>query len=431
MKKKINKIINNQFVNASFYSAISSVIKILTSLLIGKLIAQMSGAEGMVLYGQLLSFVVILNVFSGGAILQGITKYVAEYNNQDKNKIPVLLSTALKVSLYLSLFFGALMILFSKLISKLILYTEEYYLVFVVFGITISFFTINNFLLAILNGYKEYKKFNIINIILNISSLIITVVLSYFLDVLGTLLSVVVNQSIILSISIYFLRNENWLRKENFNLSINKTQLKLLLGFGIVAILSTALTPISSIIIRNNIISSVSLFDAGLYEFVFRISGAVIMFFTLTISTYYLPRISEINNKKELLLEVKKTYIIVIPVIFVLLLIVYFLRDFITIILASREFLVASNLFIYVLIGVFFKVITQIVGFVFLSKAKIKEVIIIEVLFNICFTIMSIFLVNRIGLVGAVMAFLICNILYFIGVLSLFLNTFVFKKSII
>lgn len=431
MKKKINKIINNPFVNASFYSAISSVIKILTSLLIGKIIAQMSGAEGMVLYGQLLSFVVILNVFSGGAILQGITKYVAEYNNQDKNKIPVLLSTALKISLYLSLFFGALMILFSKLISKLILYTEEYYLVFVVFGITISFFTINNFLLAILNGYKEYKKFNIINIILNISSLIITVVLSYFLDVLGTLLSVVVNQSIILSISIYFLRNENWLRKENFNLSINKTQLKLLLGFGIVAILSTALTPISSIIIRNNIISSVSLFDAGLYEFVFRISGAVIMFFTLTISTYYLPRISEINNKKELLLEVKKTYIIVIPVIFVLLLIVYFLRDFITIILASREFLVASNLFIYVLIGVFFKVITQIVGFVFLSKAKIKEVIIIEVLFNICFTIMSIFLVNRIGLVGAVMAFLICNILYFIGVLSLFLNTFVFKKSII
>ena len=431
MKKKINKIINNPFVNASFYSAISSVIKILTSLLIGKIIAQMSGAEGMVLYGQLLSFVVILNVFSGGAILQGITKYVAEYNNQDKNKIPVLLSTALKISLYLSLFFGALMILFSKLISKLILYTEEYYLVFVVFGITISFFTINNFLLAILNGYKEYKKFNVINIILNISSLIITVVLSYFLDVLGTLLSVVVNQSIILSISIYFLRNENWLRKENFNLSINKTQLKLLLGFGIVAILSTALTPISSIIIRNNIISSVSLFDAGLYEFVFRISGAVIMFFTLTISTYYLPRISEINNKKELLLEVKKTYIIVIPVIFVLLLIVYFLRDFITIILASREFLVASNLFIYVLIGVFFKVITQIVGFVFLSKAKIKEVIIIEVLFNICFTIMSIFLVNRIGLVGAVMAFLICNILYFIGVLSLFLNTFVFKKSII
>ena len=431
MKKKINKIINNPFVNASFYSAISSVIKILTSLLIGKIIAQMSGAEGMVLYGQLLSFVVILNVFSGGAILQGITKYVAEYNNQDKNKIPVLLSTALKVSLYLSLFFGALMILFSKLISKLILYTEEYYLVFVVFGITISFFTINNFLLAILNGYKEYKKFNVINIILNISSLIITVVLSFFLDVLGTLLSVVVNQSIILIISLYFLRNENWLRKENFNLSINKTQLKLLLGFAIVAILSTALTPISSIIIRNNIISSVSLFDAGLYEFVFRISGAVIMFFTLTISTYYLPRISEINNKKELLLEVKKTYIIVIPVIFVLLLIVYFLRDFITIILASREFLVASNLFIYVLIGVFFKVITQIVGFVFLSKAKIKEVIIIEVLFNICFTIMSIFLVNRIGFVGAVMAFLICNILYFIGVLSLFLNTFVFKKSII
>lgn len=431
MKKKINKIINNQFVNASFFSAISSVIKILTSLLIGKIIAQLSGAEGMVLYGQLLSFVVILNVFSGGAMLQGITKYVAEYNIKDRNKIPVLLSTSLKVSLYLSVFLGLFMIIFSKSISKLILFTDTYYLVFVVFGITISFFTVNNFLLAILNGHKEYKKFNIINIILNVSSLIITVILSYFLDVLGTLLSVVVNQSLILIISLYFLRNENWLIKENFNLAISKSQLKLLSGFALVAVLSTAITPVSSIIIRNNIISSVSLFDAGLYEFVFRISGAVILFFTLTISTYYLPRISEIDNQKELLSEVKKTYLIVIPVVFFLLLSVYFLRDFITILLASREFLVASNLFIYVLIGVFFKVSTQIVGFVFLSKAKIKEVILIEILFNICFTILSVVLVNNIGLVGAVIAFLISNILYFIGVLFLFLNTFVFKKSML
>ncbi len=429
MKKIIKKLNNNQFVNASFYSAISSVIKILTSLLIGKIIAQLSGAEGMVLYGQLLSFVVLLNVFSGGAMLQGITKYVAEYNNKDKNKIPVLLSTSLKVSLYLSFFFGFIMILFSKSISKLILYTDSYYLVFVVFGFTISFFTVNNFLLAILNGHKEYKKFNVINIILNISSLIITVILSYFLDVLGTLLSVVVNQSIILIISLYFLRNEYWFVKENFNLKVDKSQLKLLSGFALVAVLSTAITPLSSIIIRNNIISSVSLFDAGLYEFVFRISGAVILFFTLTISTYYLPRISEIDNQKELLSEVKKTYFIVIPVVFFLLLTVYFLRDFITILLASREFLIASNLFIYVLIGVFFKVSTQIIGFVFLSKAKIKEVILIEVLFNICFTILSVVLVNKIGLVGAVIAFLISNILYFIGVLFLFLNTFVFKKS--
>lgn len=172
------------------------------------------------------------------------------------------------------------------------------------------------------------------------------------------------------------------------------------------------------------------LFDAGLYEFVFRISGAVILFFILTISTYYLPRISKIDNQKELLSEVKKTYLIVIQVVFFMLLSVYFfLRDFITILLASREFLVASNLFIYVLIVVFFKVSTQIVGFVFFSKAKIKEVIIIEVLFNICFTILSVVLVNNIGLVDAVMTFLISNILYFIGVLFLVLNTFVFKKS--
>lgn len=430
MKTLIKKFTNNQFINASFYSAISSVIKIVTSLLIGKLIANLSGAEGMVLYGQLLSFVVIMNVFSGGAINQGITKYVAQYNSQEKNLTPALLSTSLKITVFLSLLLGLLMIVFSKFISKQILYDEKYFLIFVFYGITIIFFSLNNFLLSILNGYKEFKKFNVLNIILNIFSLLITIALSFTLNIFGTLLSVVISQSVIFIISLFYLRKEHWFKRSNFNLPINKVQLKLLSGFALIAILSTAITPISSIIIRNNIIDQLSLFDAGLYEFAFRVSTVIIIFFSLTISTYYLPRISEISVKKELYLEIKNTYLIVIPVAAILLLIIYFSRDLIILILASSDFKLASPLFIWILIGVFFKISTQIVGFVFLSKAKIKSVIIIEILYNIILTGLSIVFVQKYGLVGAVVAFCISNILYFIVVQALFYFNFVKSKTV-
>jgi PST family polysaccharide transporter len=429
IKNHAQKISSNQFVSASFYSGISSVIKILTSLVIGKIIALLAGAEGMVLYGQLLSFVVIATVFSGGAISQGIVKYIAEYNAVDKEKIPALLSTAFKVTLYLSLFIGGMMIFFSNYISQKIFYSSKYYLVFIVFGITIAFYSLNSFLLTIINGFKKFKKFNLINIFLNIISLILTIILTFFFNVYGALLSVVLNQSLIFFVTIYILRKEVWLTKQNFSLPIDKVQLKLLLGFALIAIMSSALTPICTIIIRSNIIKQVSLFDAGLYEFAFRITGAAVLFFTMTISTYYLPRISEITQKQELFSEIKKTYIIVLPVVVVLLLTIFFLRKYIILVLASNEFLGAESLFLFFLVGVFFKTATQIIGFVFLSKARIKTVIFVEVVFNLMFTYLSILLIKSNGLIGSVWAFCISNIFYFFLVLILFYFSFVFNNK--
>lgn len=429
IKNFTRKITKNQFLCASVYSGISSVIKILTSLIIGKIIAILAGAEGMVLYGQLLSFVVIVTVFSGGAITQGIVKYVAEYNVEHKEKIPLLLSTSFKLTLYFSLFIGVILVLFSNYISQKIFYSSKYYLVFIVFGVTIVFFSLNSFLLTIVNGFKEFKKFNLINILLNIISLVLTIILAFFFNVYGALLSVVLNQSIIFFVTIYLLRNEVWLVKQNFNLPIDKVQLKLLGGFALIAIISSALTPVCTIIIRSNIIKEVSLSDAGLYEFAFRISGAAVMFFTMTISTYYLPRISEITKKEELFLEIKKTYIIVLPVVSFFLILIFSLKKYIIILLGSNDFIASESLFLFFLVGVFFKTATQIIGFVFLSKARIKTVIFIEVVFNLLFTYLSLVLIKSHGLIGSVWAFCVSNIIYFILVLLLFYFSFVFSNK--
>ena len=424
-----DKIKKSEFLNASFYSAISSVIKILTSLLIGKIIVHYADAEGIVLYGQLLNFVVIISVFCGGAISQGLIKYVAEYNAVEKEKIPALLATSFKFTLSVSLFIGLILVLFSKYISQQILFAEKYSSIFVVFGLTLVFYALNTYFLSVLNGYKQFKKFNLINIILNIISLLLSLILSYYFNVYGILLSVIVSQSFLFFITIYLLKNENWFQLQNFKNPINLSILKLLLRFALVAILSTALAPISALIVRDHLIVKTSVDDAGMYELAFRIANAVIMFFTLTISTYYIPRISEINTKSELLKEVKKTYILVMPIIIVLLIGVYFTKELIILILAKANFLRAASLFGFVLFGVFLKVITQIVGFVFLAKAKIKTVIALEVALNIFITLLSIYFINIYGLLGSVYAYCITNLIFLVIVLALFFLTFVSNKK--
>jgi len=59
IKHYLVRIIHNQFLSASIFSATSSSLKIITALIIGKFIAVKLGAAGLAVYGQLLNFVSI------------------------------------------------------------------------------------------------------------------------------------------------------------------------------------------------------------------------------------------------------------------------------------------------------------------------------------------------------------------------------------
>ncbi|MBP6456662.1 MAG: O-antigen translocase, partial [Chitinophagaceae bacterium] len=409
IKKTVRKIKANQFINASFFSAISSAVKIATTLIIGKIIALKSGAEGIAIFGQMLNFVAIIMVLAGGAINEGITKYTSEYRGAKTNDLKNLLSTSLQYILYSSLIIGIPLIIFSKTIASIILHRPDYYSVFVLFGFTIVFYGLNNFLLSIISGHKDFKKFNLINIFNNIFSLLLTSILIYFFGIYGVLVGVVVNQSVVFVFTLFFLKNEIWLVKDNFINKFNNEKFKFIFGFAILALLTTAITPLVSILIRGMIIQKTSLIDAGYYEFVSRISTTGIMFFALTVSSYYIPRLSEISNKRELLNEVKTTYKIIIPIITIILISIYLLRFIIIKLLATNDFLQSESLFSYQLIGVFFRIAAQITGFVFLAKARIKTVITLEILLNIVYVTLSLIFIEKWGLVGSVYAFATYN----------------------
>ncbi|MBK8601156.1 MAG: O-antigen translocase [Flavobacterium sp.] len=425
IKKTVRKIKANQFINASFFSAISSAVKIATTLIIGKIIALKSGAEGIAIFGQMLNFVAIIMVLAGGAINEGITKYTSEYRGAKTNDLKNLLSTSLQYILYSSLIIGIPLIIFSKTIASIILHRPDYYSVFVLFGFTIVFYGLNNFLLSIISGHKDFKKFNLINIFNNIFSLLLTSILIYFFGIYGVLVGVVVNQSVVFVFTLFFLKNEIWLVKDNFINKFNNENSSSFLVLPFLALLTTAITPLVAIFIRGMIIQKTSLIDAGYYEFVSRISTTGIMFFALTVSSYYIPRLSEISNKRELLNEVKTTYKIIIPIITIILISIYLLRFIIIKLLATNDFLQSESLFSYQLIGVFFRIAAQITGFVFLAKARIKTVITLEILLNIVYVTLSLIFIEKWGLVGSVYAFATYNFIYLIIVLLVFYKKFV------
>lgn len=66
--------------------------------------------------------------------------------------------------------------------------------------------------------------------------------------------------------------------------------------------------PVSFIIIRNYITDTLSMEHAGYWQGLTKISDTYLMFITMSLSVYYLPRLSEIKDD----LKLKKKYLMAI-----------------------------------------------------------------------------------------------------------------------
>lgn len=416
MKKVFKKLKENNFLKASFFSGLAAISKIISAIVIAKVVAILLGPEGLALIGQLSNFVLLAVTLSGVTVSQGIVKYVAEYSGvNDKESLDKLISTGLKIALYSSFIFGFLIIIGSVFLSSKILFDSEYYYIFLLLGITLSLSGVNAIFTSVLNGFKEFKKFNVITILSNLFGLLITIILIYIANLKGVLISLVLNQTILFLVTYFFIRKEKWFSFYSYlKIPFERRFLVDLSKYAILALFSTILVPIVTILIRGTIIKHGGLDDAGYYEFVLRVSNVLVMFFSIIISTYYIPIISEIRTVHQLKREVLNTYKLVIPITILAVGAIYLLRNFIIILLASREFLVVSPYFGWQSLADLFKILSQVLSFILIAKAYIRLAIIIEVLFNSINLILCYFLIPYYGYTVVFKVSFLMYVLYFI-----------------
>ena len=218
-------------------SALSTIIKLASSLVINKVIAVFVGPAGVALIGQFQKFLGIVRTIGNGAINSGVTKYVAEYNETDHHKRNDIISAAFITSIVFSLVIGVIIFWGSAFFSVWILKTAEYDIVFRVLGITLIFTSLNTVLLSIINGVKKIKLFITINILSSLLSLVITSLLTIQYRLYGALLAMVIVQAIIFLVTFPIsLKKLSFPFK--FNKRVDKTSYRKLLSFTIMAIVS-------------------------------------------------------------------------------------------------------------------------------------------------------------------------------------------------
>ena len=400
-------------------NAVATFVRMLAGLISVKVVAVIIGPAGVALLGQLKNFETILIGLANGGINNGITKYVSEYKD-DEEVTKLYISNALRITLICTAIIAIILIFSSYYLSKLIFLTPEYFYVFIVFGFTIILYSLNTLLVSIINGYKQFKKYVVINICGTLFGLVYSVILVYLWGLPGALINAVTYQSIVFFVTLWLCRDLPWMKTDYFTKKLNKGVIKKYFNYSLMTLTTLALVPVSRMFLRGYVISEISATEAGIWEGMNNVSTMYLNVLVSSLSIYYLPRMAELVTPKELHSELFHCYKYVIPILIVLGLALYILRDFIIWFLFTPEFEPMRNLFSWQLVGDFFKMCSWLLAYIMVAKAKTSAYITTEVVFTLLYLALAFVLLKINGIVGLVQGYLTNYVLYMITMCVLF-----------
>jgi PST family polysaccharide transporter len=424
MKDLVSRLKKNQLIQVTGLNAVGAAIGYISSFVINKIAAVFIGPSGLALLSQFQNFLSITNVISTGGIQQGVVKYVAEYNF-DYSIRDKIISNSLKITIFSSLLCSLLCMIFANQLSLILFGSLEYKNIITLLSASFIFFGFNNIVLSVLNGLQEYKRFVLLNIITSLINLALSSLLVYFYGLYGSIVAIVMLQLAMFIIT-FFVSAPVMEYIEKIKIQFDFKHSKKLFGFTLMVIFSTVSMSILQIAIRNYIISNNSIVEAGYFDGINKISTAYLGIITTTLSVYFLPKLSSLNNLLDIRFEVKRGFLFIIPSLLFVITFIYFFRIKIILLVYSVSFIEMENLFLYQLLGDIFKISAWLLGFVILSKARIKTFIFSQVFYFILSIISNIIFINNFGVLGAVYSHLFSYLL-----LSMFILFLLIKNKLI
>lgn len=421
MKKFIDYINNNVLVKVTSLQTASLLTKIIAGILTSKAIAVFIGPVGLALIGNLRNFVSGFQTIATLGFYNGFVKYISDFKDDVKE-----LSKAISTVFYVG-FMATILVAFfcyfnSEFINDVIFPSyNNYAYVIRIFAIVLPFYALNMFSFSIMNGFSKYKILIVINIIGQILSMSIALLLIYQNKIDGALISVVIAESLIFLITLVGIINRRSLVPLIQANNVSFSFIKKMSSYSLMALFTAVLLPFAAIAIRMYIIENVSYKDAGFWEAITRVSKYYLMLVSSLMALYILPRFSEIDDVKEFRKEVFSFYKTVIPVLAVGLFLIYLFRSFIVSLIFTNEFQPVEDLFLWQLLGDFIKVLSTVIAYQFLAKKMFWHYILTEAFLVIILYTTSIYFIDLYDSVkGAVIAHFVSYIMYYCIILLIF-----------
>jgi len=400
------------FIKTSFYSGISTTVSLITKLITNKIVAVYLSTDGMYILGQLKDFLNITNVFSNFGTVNGTIKYTAEYKD-DQTSLKSILGTSFKIHLYFSIVVFLILLIFNKQISIYLFDDEIYKTYLIILGFSIISVSVQSLFLSILNGLKKVKLYVLINVIATIIGALILVALIIKYNIEGALYAFAINQFLAFLVTLIILFIYKPFKLSLLFAAFKTESFKKLSQFSLMALIAPICLISATFFVRNFLKTEFDLNHAGSWEGMYRISAIYLLFLTTTFKFYLIPTFSSLTGS-ELRKEVFKVWKFMLPIIILITLTIYFLRDFMINTLLDEKFLLISVLIGYQLLGDTVRINSWVLGNILISKAKTIAFIFFQIEWALVFSLLSYILVNQYGFVGVAMAYFGSYLIHFI-----------------
>ncbi|MGK0525299.1 MAG: PST family polysaccharide transporter [Pseudomonadales bacterium] len=407
-------------IKTSLLNGIAVIIKMLTLLGLNKILAIYLGPVGYAALGQFQNAVQMITTFASGALNTGVTKYTAEYYDDEVLQHAVW-RTAGTIALVGSLATAVLVTLFNRPLAAWFLKDESLGSVFIWFAATLVLFVFNTLLLAILNGKKEIQRYVVANVAGSLFSLAVTSVMAIQLGLYGALVALAVYQSLTFFVTLFLTYKAPWFKFRYLLGGVDKSAAKNLAKYMAMALTTAACVPVSHILIRNHLGQTLGWDAAGYWEAMWRLSAAYLMLVTTTLSVYYLPKLAELQNNFDIKREIIQGYKVILPAAAACGVLIYMLRDFIVLFLFTEDFRRMETLFAFQMLGDTLKIGSWILAYLMLGKAMMKLFITSEIVFSGLFYALTVVFTDLIGLEGVALAHAVNYLVYWVVIaVSLF-----------
>lgn len=405
---------------ASVWTAGSTLIKIGAGLLVIKLLAVAFGPSGVGQAGNFRQLITVLGVLAGAGIFNGVTKYVAEYQQQPQ-RLQAVIGTSSALVLGFTTLLAALFLLAAHPVSVALFGHADYQQViravaFIQMGIAYG-----NLFLAILKGYRDAMG-NALSIIggslIGMAAYYLSFRLGGYAGALAGLALVpalvVIPAGLMLArrktIPLAYLR-PSWDRGIAASLS----------KFTLMALITSVTLPVAYVMMRNLLASHYGWDEVGIWQGVSSISDAYLQFITASFTVYLLPTLSRLTSKYEITREVLRSLKFVLPAVAAASFTVWVLRDFAIWLLFSSRFTAMRDLFAWQLVGDVLKVGAYVFGYLVIAKASLRFYILAEVAQFSLLIGFSHWLIPFHGALGAAQAYMATYMVYFILCSGVFL----------
>lgn len=411
-KARISQLLSKDIVKVSSWTGLSAIIRIATQFLTAKVLAVTVGPVGVAQLGQLSNAMGIAMAAATAAITVGVTKYIAEHQQQPEQQEAYIRSASGIIGVC-SIAISIIIISVTPWLGPALFKTDVYNKALYVMGGTIALYAFHTLWVAILNGYNQFKKIVIINIVTSIGGLLLTLLLVYQFSTIGAMMAFVLGQSVICLVTYFFVKEQSWWAAGRPGLQVSKKMAVQLGRFSIMAIVAALVTPIVQIVIRSMVQERVSPVAAGIWDGMNRLSGTYLLLITSTLAVYYLPKLAVLKETSEVKAEINSTYKLVMPLLLAGSIVVYLCRSVVVKLLFSAEFLPMTDLFAFQLTGDCLKIASWIIGYMMWARGYVKIFVITEIIAGVLLVLATHFCLQQYGLQGTAIAYCINYAAYF------------------